>query len=111
WTYEATVLFDFDSAIIISEDVPMLNEAVVILNNNPALRAEVDGYTDITGPEDYNQVLSEKRANAVMHYFVERGIAAKRLVAKGFGFNNPAASNSTKEGRAKNRRVELKPIK
>ena len=111
WTYEATVLFDFDSAIIISEDVPMLNEAVVILNNNPALRVEVDGYTDITGPEDYNQALSEKRANAVMHYFIERGIAAKRLVAKGFGFNNPAASNSTKEGRAKNRRVELKPIK
>jgi OOP family OmpA-OmpF porin len=55
--------------------------------------------------------LSERRAKAVMKYFVDHGIAAERLTTKGFGFTKPAASNATKEGRAKNRRVELTPVK
>jgi OOP family OmpA-OmpF porin len=55
--------------------------------------------------------LSAKRANAVMEYFVSRGIDPNRLTTKSFGFTKPAASNDTKEGRAKNRRVELTPVK
>jgi len=110
WTYAAVVLFDFDSAKIKSEAHPMLDEAVAILKKNPAIKVEVDGHTDNMGPAAYNMKLSERRANAVMKYFVDKGVAAGRLTMKGFGLTKPAAANDTKAGRAKNRRVELTPI-
>ncbi len=111
WTYEAVVLFDFDSAEIKSVAHPMLDEASDILKKNPDLNVEIDGHTDSTGPAAYNMTLSEKRANAVMEYFISKGVAAERLTIKGFGLTKPAASNDTEEGRAKNRRVELTPVK
>jgi OOP family OmpA-OmpF porin len=111
WTYEAKVLFDINSAEIKSEAYPMLQEAALILKRNPDLRVEVDGHADSTGTADYNMTLSEKRAEAVKTYFVDQGIDPDRLTTKGFGITKPAASNKTKEGRAKNRRVELTPIK
>jgi outer membrane protein OmpA-like peptidoglycan-associated protein len=111
WTYAATVLFDFDSAEIKTEAHPMLNEAVVILKKNSKIKVEVDGHTDNIGPAEYNMMLSERRANAVMKYFVDNGVEAERLTVKGFGLTKPAASNDTKEDRAKNRRVELTPVK
>jgi OOP family OmpA-OmpF porin len=111
WTYAAVVLFDFDSAEIKSEAHPMLNEASDILKKNPEINFEVDGHTDNIGPAEYNMKLSERRANAVMEYFVSKGVDAKQLTIKGFGLTKPAASNDTKEGRAKNRRVELTPLK
>ena len=89
----------------------MLNEAVKVLGQNPDLKVEIDGHTDSTGPAEYNMVLSQKRAQAVMKYFVDNGVDAGRLTAKGFGLTQPVADNGTKEGRAKNRRVELKPVK
>ena len=111
WTYEAVVLFDFDSAEIKSEAYPMLNEASDILKKNPELNVEIDGHTDNIGPADYNMKLSERRANAAMEYFISKGVDAKRLTIKGFGITKPAANNDTEEGRAKNRRVELTPVK
>jgi len=111
WTYAAVVLFGFDSADIKSVAHPMLNEAVMILKKNPAIKVEVDGHTDNVGPAAYNVQLSERRANSVMKYFVDNGVEAERLTVKGFGLTKPAASNDTKEGRAKNRRVELTPVK
>jgi OOP family OmpA-OmpF porin len=111
WTYAAVVLFDFDSAEIKSEAFPMLDEAVLILKKNPAMKVEIDGHTDNVGPAAYNMTLSEKRAKSVMKYFVDQGVEAQRLTTKGFGFTRPAVSNDTKEGRAKNRRVELTPVK
>jgi OOP family OmpA-OmpF porin len=111
WTYAAVVLFGFDSADIKSDAHPMLNEAVKILKKNPAIKVEVDGHTDNVGPAAYNVKLSERRANSVMKYFVDNGVEAERLTVKGFGLTKPAASNDTKEGRAKNRRVELTPVK
>jgi OOP family OmpA-OmpF porin len=111
WTYAAVVLFGFDSADIKSDAHPMLNEAVKILKKNPAIKVEVDGHTDNVGPAAYNVNLSERRANSVMKYFVDNGVEAERLTVKGFGLTKPAASNDTKEGRAKNRRVELTPVK
>jgi OOP family OmpA-OmpF porin len=111
WTYAAVVLFGFDSAEIKSEAHPMLDEASAILKKNPDINVEVDGHTDNIGPADYNMKLSERRAKAVMEYFVSKGVDAKRLTIKGFGFTKPVASNDTKEGRAKNRRVELTPVK
>jgi OOP family OmpA-OmpF porin len=105
------VLFDFDSAEIKSDAHPMLDEAVVILKKNPSIKVEVDGHTDNVGPAEYNMKLSERRANSVMKYFVDNGVKAERLTVKGFGLTKPAVGNDTKEDRAKNRRVELTPVK
>ncbi|MEA1945973.1 MAG: OmpA family protein [Thermodesulfobacteriota bacterium] len=111
WTYAAVVMYNFDSAEIKSEAFPMLDEAVSILKKNPELKVEVDGHTDNIGSAEYNLKLSERRANAVMEYFVDKGVEAERLTIKGFGLTMPAVSNDTKEGRAKNRRVTLTPVK
>ena len=82
----------------------------MIMKKNPDLKVEVDGHTDSTGTAAYNMTLSEKRAEAVKKYFVDQGIDPNRLTTKGFGITKSAASNKTKEGRAKNRRVELTPV-
>jgi outer membrane protein OmpA-like peptidoglycan-associated protein len=74
------------------------------------VRVEIAGHTDNQGGDDYNLVLSGKRASAVMNYFINRGIAAYRLTAKGYGKTRPIASNNTPEGRAQNRRVEIIPL-
>ena len=89
----------------------MLDEAVSILKKNPEIKVEIDGHTDNTGTAAYNMNLSERRAKSVMKYFVDQGVEAERLTTKGFGLTKPAASNDTKEGRTKNRRVELTPVK
>jgi OmpA-OmpF porin, OOP family len=111
WTYAAVVLFDINSAEVKSEAYPMLTEAVLILKKNPDLNVEIDGHTDNTGTAAYNMTLSVKRAEAIKDHLVTRGIDPSRLTTKGFGFTKPAASNKTKEGRAKNRRVEFTPVK
>jgi len=111
WTYAAKVMYDFNSAEIKPEAFPMLDEAVLILKKNPEMKVEIDGHTDSKGSAAYNMNLSERRAKSVMKYFVDQGVEAERLTTKGFGLTKPAASNDTKEGRAKNRRVELTPIK
>jgi len=108
---DMVALFDSDSAEIKSEAYPMLDEASDILKKNPELNVEIDGHTDNIGPADYNMKISERRANAVMEYFISKGVDAKRLTIKGFGLTKPAANNDTEEGRAKNRRVELTPVK
>jgi len=102
-----TVQFDFDSAVI--NDTSLLEEALVIMKDNPEMTGEVRGFTCNIGPEAYNQMLSEKRANAVRDWFIQNGIAAERIRAVGYGETNPIASNDTEEGRRKNRRVELHP--
>jgi OOP family OmpA-OmpF porin len=111
WTYAAVVMYDFNSATIKSEAYPMLDEAVLILKENPEMKVEIDGHTDNKGSAAYNMTLSERRAKSVKKYFVDKGVEAERLTTKGFGLTKPAASNDTKEGRAKNRRVELTPVK
>ena len=88
-----------------------LDEVAVILAKNPSLKVEIQGHTDNRGAADYNMMLSDKRANAVRAYLVKHGISADRLSAVGYGLTRPAVSNDTPEGRAQNRRVELKPIK
>ena len=87
---------------------PILDEGVAVLENNPGLNIEIQGYTDSTGAENYNLMLSQKRADSVMDFLVNRGIDPGRLSAKGYGSANPVASNDTAEGRAKNRRVEFR---
>ena len=104
------VHFDFDKFNVKPEYYPVLEEVIAILKGNPALRVEIQGHTDNRGPGPYNQTLSERRAAAVGAYLVDQNIAKERLTSKGFGLSKPIASNDTREGRAKNRRVQLKPM-
>lgn len=102
------VNFDFDKATLRPDAVATLNEAVEILNKYPQLRVEVAGHTDHTGPEDYNQGLSERRARAVYDYLGQNGISNDRMVGPvGYGELRPIDTNDTREGRARNRRTEL----
>jgi len=101
------VLFDFDKAVIKTPYLPELDRWAEYFNNNPQVTAQIFGHTDSTGPAVYNQGLSERRAQAVINYLIGKGVSADRLTAKGFGESQPVAPNTTKEGRQKNRRVEL----
>ncbi len=74
---------------------------------HPGLKLQIEGFTDSTGPEAFNQTLSEKRANAVRDYLMDQGLSGDSIAAQGFGESNPVASNDTAEGRAQNRRVDI----
>ena len=101
------VNFDFDKATIRPDAKVILDEAATILKRNPDVRVNVDGYTDSIGTKEYNQKLSERRAASVADYLGAQGVDRSRLTPRGFGMSNPVDTNKTKEGRAKNRRVEL----
>jgi OmpA-OmpF porin, OOP family len=107
------VKFDFDKSNIKPEFYPGLDQVVKVLkeNTNMKVKVEVQGHTDSVGTQQYNQKLSERRAMSVMNYLVSKGIARNRLSASGYGFSRPVATNETEEGRAKNRRVQLDPIR
>ncbi|MCO5761915.1 MAG: TolC family outer membrane protein, partial [Chromatiaceae bacterium] len=104
------VNFDLDKHDLRADALPLLDEAVKMFERYPDLKVEVAGHTDYFNTDEYNQALSERRAKAVMDYFVSKGIAADRLTAKGYGESQPVASNAPAEGQAKNRRVELRVI-
>ena len=106
------VLFDFDKSAIKPEAEVILDRLVSFLVENPGRQVNISGYTDSTGPESYNQGLSERRANAVRNYLIGAGQArgmnlVANITAEGFGESNPIASNATAEGRAQNRRAEI----
>jgi OOP family OmpA-OmpF porin len=103
--------FNTGESIIDPASYRFLDEVADILAQNPALKVEIQGHTDNRGSAAFNQKLSEKRANAVLDYLVQKGVSRDRLTAAGYGFSRPAASNDTPEGRAQNRRVELKPMR
>jgi OOP family OmpA-OmpF porin len=105
------ILFETNKSDIKPNFYPDLDAVVTILENNAALNIKIEGHTDNMGSAAYNMKLSERRAKAVMEYLITKGIDPERLSAKGYGLTQPAASNNTKQGRAKNRRVELTPVK
>jgi OOP family OmpA-OmpF porin len=112
WVMANKVLFDHDSSVVKSDFLPELNELKKIFDLNPDMKVQIEGHANSKGPEAYNQKLSERRANAVMSYLVDKvGISADRLKAVGYGELKPAYSNDTEEGLAKNRRVEFSPMK
>ncbi|MBI2088073.1 MAG: OmpA family protein [Deltaproteobacteria bacterium] len=86
----------------------ILDRLVEFLNQNPDKRVELEGHADWIGTEKYNQGLSERRAASVRNYLVKKGINLNRITTRGFGELKPIADNKTREGRAKNRRVEVK---
>jgi len=104
----ADAYFDFNKATLKPAGKEKIDaEVVAPMKEHPNLRALVEGHTDSIGSDAYNQRLSERRANAVRDYMVSRGIDAQRIMTKGWGKSKPIASNKTKEGRARNRRVEI----
>jgi OOP family OmpA-OmpF porin len=101
------VNFGFDSDVIRDEDRAILDAAIETLGENPEVRVTIVGHTDNIGPKDYNQGLSERRAETVLRYLTQGGVAASQLDSEGEGKANPVADNATRDGRAQNRRVEL----
>ena len=103
----APVLFGFDSAVLLPAGEQELRSAATLLREHPATTILLRGYTDSTGTAAYNQGLSVRRAAAAERFFVGQGIDDERLTIRGYGENDPAASNATPAGRQQNRRVEI----
>lgn len=109
-TFSADAFFDFDKATLKPQGRATLDKFV---NDIRSLRIETiisTGHTDSTGPAAYNQALSVRRANAVKNYLVQKGVPANMIVVEGKGEMQPVAPNSTREGRAQNRRVEIEVV-
>jgi OmpA-OmpF porin, OOP family len=105
------IYFDTDKTEIKPESTAALDEVASLLKIDRSLKLEISGHTDNVGNKDHNAKLSEARAQAVMKALVTKyGIDAKRLTAKGYGDTKPVANNSAEDGRAKNRRVELRKL-
>ncbi len=103
------VHFDFNKSDIRPDDAAILDEAADTLKANPSSNIYVDGYCDAIGSEEYNLKLSQRRSDAVAQYLEQKGIPSSQLIPRGFGKTDFVAPNDTDEGRAQNRRVELKP--
>jgi len=104
----SNITFATDSAVFKTSFNPILDSVAKVLKEYNKTAIEIIGYTDNTGTVAYNNALSQKRANAVATYLANRGIATARMNVVGMGPSNPIATNVTAEGRAQNRRVELK---
>jgi OmpA-OmpF porin, OOP family len=102
------IFFATGSAKLLAKSYKSLKEVAQILKDSSTYKIDIDGYTDITGSADKNQVLSENRANSVKQYLISNGVDESRITATGHGINDPVADNKTAAGRAKNRRVEMK---
>ena len=101
------ITFGTNSAAINSNFYPILDSVVIILKDFNNTSINISGFTDSSGSDAHNQLLSENRANSVASHIVQSGIQHGRIQARGFGERYPAASNNTAMGRAQNRRVEI----
>jgi len=101
------IQFETGKDVIKPVSFPILNDIVKIMNENPSYFLQINGHTDNVGNPESNLVLSEKRANAVKNYLVNKGVAENRLTAQGFGDTQPVVPNTTAANKAKNRRVEF----
>jgi OOP family OmpA-OmpF porin len=102
------IQFDYNTATIKPASFSLMDEITDVIQKHPEIKkTQVEGYASAEGDDFYNKQLSDRRAKAVMKYLVKHGVDESRLVAKGFGEDNPIASNDTEEGREKNRRVEF----
>ena len=101
------IRFDVNKATLKPESMGVLNEIYKLMTKYPEINFSVEGHTDSDGDHEFNQTLSEKRADVVMRQLIAMGIAEKRLTAKGFGESKAVDTNDTPEGKANNRRVEF----
>jgi outer membrane protein OmpA-like peptidoglycan-associated protein len=104
----SNVLFEFDSAVLKTESFQILDQAVVELKKEPTAKVTLNGHSSIEGTPAHNMSLSIDRANSVKSFLVNAGISAANISVKGFGVTQPVSSNDTEEGKAQNRRVEIK---
>ena len=104
------IYFETGKAEINTSSSSDLNKLVQFLKDNPEIKLEIQGHTDNTGSIATNNKLSQLRANSVVTYLVKNTIGKERLLAKGYGPSMPIADNATKEGKAQNRRVEMKVL-
>lgn len=102
------LFFDTDSYKLKKESFPELNRLARLLSDKNKEKIEIRGHTDNVGGKEHNQKLSERRAKSVKEYLISRGLSADAVLTSGFGQDKPVASNKTKNGRAQNRRVEIK---
>lgn len=109
-TYQAETLFDFDKSVIKPEGKAMLDQLITKLQGVNLEVVIVVGHTDSVGTDAYNMKLGARRAEAVKAYFVSRGIEKNRVYAESKGERQPVADNKTREGRARNRRVEIEVV-
>lgn len=103
----ARVHFDFDKYNIKKEYIPLLNEVVKTLRENPNVKVRIEGFTDSIGPKAYNDKLALRRSQAVRDYLIKAGIPAERIEVAGFGKERYIADNATPIGRLTNRRAEF----
>ena len=101
------ITFDFNKTTLRADSEGVLQRVLALLQSDVPLAVEVQGHTDNVGRDDYNQTLSQGRADAVKTWLVAHGIAADRITTRGYGRQQPIATNDSDDGRAKNRRVEL----
>lgn len=104
------IFFETNSHTLLPTSHAELNTVIELLQNNPSIKLLVEGHTDNIGNAEHNIKLSQQRAEAIVNYLTEKGIEPSRLQAKGYGFSKPIADNNTEEGRAMNRRTEIKII-
>jgi OOP family OmpA-OmpF porin len=105
------VWFAFDSSAITPESARVLDDVALTLKRYPEMEVELAGHTCNIGTRQYNQGLSERRANAVRDYLIGKGVDPRQLTAKGYGELQPVATNLTREGREQNRRTEMRILK
>ncbi|MGB6103595.1 MAG: OmpA family protein [Pusillimonas sp.] len=106
----ADTFFDFDKDTLKPEGRQVLDQVAAQAGTINLETLIATGHTDSIGTEEYNQGLSQRRANSVKNYLVSQGVAADRIYVEGKGETSPVASNSTREGRAQNRRVEIEIV-
>jgi outer membrane protein OmpA-like peptidoglycan-associated protein len=109
-TFKSDYLFAVNSAVLRPGADSELQRVARVLRDYPETNIQIAGYTDSTGSEEYNQKLSERRAEAVRNALVGMGVNASRLTVIGYGESRPIASNATESGRQQNRRVEVRIV-
>ena len=109
--YAKTILFDTGKFSFQKQTFPVLEAITAILKEYPTAKFSIEGHTDNVGKADFNQKLSDGRANAVKQYLIDNGIDPFRLTSRGFGMDKPIDTNKTAKGKANNRRVEVKLVK
>ncbi len=105
---DSAAVFEASGAVIASESIPSLDLAAEMLNANPTVFAVVIGHADTSGDAEVNAQLAVDRADAVVDYLVSQGVVREQIVVASAGSDDPTASNETEDGRAENRRVDIK---
>jgi OmpA-OmpF porin, OOP family len=102
-----TIFFDYNKATIKKVSFPLLDEVALAFLDHPAIQVRIEGHTDSRGGDKFNKKLSQKRAESVRKYLIDKGVDGSRMEPKGYGEEQPIADNRTEEGRSQNRRVEF----